>query len=251
MLCMHAVVFGSVLEGMGVVKRMEAVGSKSGQTARRVVIADCGELESRLQRALALQKQREEAAAAKKDPIGLDPDASAAARLRALHGEDRGSPAAGDVVPATNASAPAASDPAAAAEDAAAAAPAEQSEAAAAAAEAEDHSQEQEQEHEQAEEEDVMAGLSVRKRRLLELRAKSAKARKANENAAAAELRREKKGPKDPNIERKAWLESASKERQVRSTSVAVHSAAMLDKCNAPLPLTRPCALACDSNKYQ
>ena len=240
---MHAVVFGSVLEGMGVVKRMEAVGSKSGQTARRVVIADCGELESRLQRALALQKQREEAAAAKKDPIGLDPDASAAARLRALRGEDRGNPAAGDVVPATDASAPAASDSAAAAEDAAAAAPAEQPEAAAAAAEAEDHAQEQE--HEQAEEEDVMAGLSVRKRRLLELRAKSAKARKANENAAAAELRREKKGPKDPNIERKAWLESATKERQVRSTFVAAHSVAMLNMGNASLPLTRPCALAC------
>merc|ERR1719267_324957 len=38
------VVFGSVTGGMDVVKKIEAVGSQSGKTAKPVVIADCGVL---------------------------------------------------------------------------------------------------------------------------------------------------------------------------------------------------------------
>ncbi|KAF6033728.1 PPIF [Bugula neritina] len=38
------VVFGSVVEGMDVVKKIEAVGSQSGKTSKKVVIADCGQL---------------------------------------------------------------------------------------------------------------------------------------------------------------------------------------------------------------
>ncbi len=38
------VVFGKVVEGMDVVKKMEAVGSRSGSTSQDVVIADCGQL---------------------------------------------------------------------------------------------------------------------------------------------------------------------------------------------------------------
>merc|ERR1712183_1038041 len=37
------VVFGSVTEGMDVVKSIEAVGSQSGKTSQPVVIADCGQ----------------------------------------------------------------------------------------------------------------------------------------------------------------------------------------------------------------
>lgn len=40
----HHVVFGKVVEGMDVVKAMEKVGSKSGATSKKVVIADCGQL---------------------------------------------------------------------------------------------------------------------------------------------------------------------------------------------------------------
>merc|ERR1712117_1013612 len=39
------VVFGSVIEGMDVVKAVEAVGSQGGETSKKVVIAECGELE--------------------------------------------------------------------------------------------------------------------------------------------------------------------------------------------------------------
>merc|ERR1712110_714146 len=38
------VVFGSVTEGMDVVKKIEGVGSQSGKTSKPVVIADCGQL---------------------------------------------------------------------------------------------------------------------------------------------------------------------------------------------------------------
>ncbi|KAL3041847.1 hypothetical protein OYC64_019929 [Pagothenia borchgrevinki] len=38
------VVFGKVVEGIDVVKKMDGVGSKKGPTTAKVVIADCGEL---------------------------------------------------------------------------------------------------------------------------------------------------------------------------------------------------------------
>ena len=38
------VVFGAVTEGMDVVRTIEGVGSRSGKTSKRVVIADCGEV---------------------------------------------------------------------------------------------------------------------------------------------------------------------------------------------------------------
>merc|ERR1712150_311101 len=38
------VVFGSVTKGMEVVKAIEKVGSQSGKTSQKVVIADCGQV---------------------------------------------------------------------------------------------------------------------------------------------------------------------------------------------------------------
>jgi len=38
------VVFGSVVDGMDVLKQMEAVGSQSGTTSKKVVIKDSGQL---------------------------------------------------------------------------------------------------------------------------------------------------------------------------------------------------------------
>lgn len=38
------VVFGSVVEGMEVVKQLEALGSNSGKTSKRLTIDDCGQL---------------------------------------------------------------------------------------------------------------------------------------------------------------------------------------------------------------
>ena len=39
------VVFGKVIEGMDIVKKVEAVGSQSGKTSKKVTIEDSGELE--------------------------------------------------------------------------------------------------------------------------------------------------------------------------------------------------------------
>lgn len=38
------VVFGKVVKGMDVVKKIESLGSDSGKTSKRIVISDCGEL---------------------------------------------------------------------------------------------------------------------------------------------------------------------------------------------------------------
>ena len=40
------VVFGKLVEGMDVLKKIEALGSSSGATRQRVVIEDCGQLQS-------------------------------------------------------------------------------------------------------------------------------------------------------------------------------------------------------------
>ncbi|KAG1677926.1 hypothetical protein FOA52_001344 [Chlamydomonas sp. UWO 241] len=76
------VVFGKVIEGMAVVKRMEVVGSRSGKTSRRVQIADAGQLPSRMQTLLKLKAQREEQAMLQSDPLkALDPDEASRRRL--------------------------------------------------------------------------------------------------------------------------------------------------------------------------
>lgn len=38
------VVFGSVTEGMDVVKKLESYGTDTGETKKKVVVANCGEL---------------------------------------------------------------------------------------------------------------------------------------------------------------------------------------------------------------
>ncbi|KAG6457497.1 peptidyl-prolyl cis-trans isomerase [Manduca sexta] len=38
------VVFGNVVEGMDVVKKVESLGSQAGKTSKKIVIADCGQL---------------------------------------------------------------------------------------------------------------------------------------------------------------------------------------------------------------
>jgi len=38
------VVFGSVIDGMETVKKLESLGSQSGKTNKKIAIKDCGEL---------------------------------------------------------------------------------------------------------------------------------------------------------------------------------------------------------------
>ena len=38
------VVFGSVVEGMDIIKKVESFGSRSGKTSAKIVVDDCGEI---------------------------------------------------------------------------------------------------------------------------------------------------------------------------------------------------------------
>ncbi len=38
------VVFGAVVEGLEIVKKIEGLGSESGKTSKKIVIADCGQI---------------------------------------------------------------------------------------------------------------------------------------------------------------------------------------------------------------
>ncbi|XP_026319703.1 peptidyl-prolyl cis-trans isomerase A-like isoform X1 [Hyposmocoma kahamanoa] len=49
------VVFGSVVEGMAVVQKMESFGSKNGKPSKKVIIAECGELEESIEVSTAAQ----------------------------------------------------------------------------------------------------------------------------------------------------------------------------------------------------
>ena len=87
------VVFGSVVEGMDVVRAIERVGSKSGATRQPVVVAACGEEDpesglgakmSAAARAVEKKRAAEEAKAALETRLvgAEDPDAASARRLR-------------------------------------------------------------------------------------------------------------------------------------------------------------------------
>ena len=76
------VVFGQVVEGMDVVKKMSRLGSQSGQTREHVVIADCGELKPGSERTPESKPAASAPTAAKpaesKSPTGNPADAKAA-----------------------------------------------------------------------------------------------------------------------------------------------------------------------------
>ena len=38
------VVFGSIVEGMDIIKKVESFGSRSGKTSSKIVVDDCGEV---------------------------------------------------------------------------------------------------------------------------------------------------------------------------------------------------------------
>merc|ERR1712127_286288 len=39
------VVFGSIVDGMDIIKKVESYGSRSGKTSKKIVVDDCGELD--------------------------------------------------------------------------------------------------------------------------------------------------------------------------------------------------------------
>eukprot|EP00873_Tetraselmis_striata_P023828 jgi/Tetstr1/444092/TSEL_003329.t2 len=78
------VVFGEVIEGMGVVRKAEATGSRGGTTSQRVRVTDCGELLSRKAQLESKLAEEAEMEKLRNDPINLNPDAESMRRLKAL-----------------------------------------------------------------------------------------------------------------------------------------------------------------------
>lgn len=179
--CAAAVVFGRVVEGMPVVKRIEVCGTRSGKPTKKVQVTDCGQLPSRMQMLQQLRQEKEEMAKLRSDPLQVDPDAEARKRLAELKAQLAGSKAAGG---------------------AAVAGGSQQGDAAAA------HGRSEQQEpagpssgagEEDGEEAggvpegaDPYEGMSARQRKLHELRAKLQQCRKANQSAVIAEKKRNK-----------------------------------------------------------
>eukprot|EP00193_Tetraselmis_chui_P012355 CAMPEP_0177780506 /NCGR_PEP_ID=MMETSP0491_2-20121128/17243_1 /TAXON_ID=63592 /ORGANISM="Tetraselmis chuii, Strain PLY429" /LENGTH=425 /DNA_ID=CAMNT_0019300289 /DNA_START=49 /DNA_END=1327 /DNA_ORIENTATION=- len=78
------VVFGEVIEGMGVVRKVEATGSRGGSTSQRVRITDCGELLSRKAQLELKMAEQQELERLRQDPINLNPDSESVRRLKAM-----------------------------------------------------------------------------------------------------------------------------------------------------------------------
>jgi cyclophilin family peptidyl-prolyl cis-trans isomerase len=214
------VVFGRVTEGMAVVKRMEACGTKGGRTLQRVAIADCGQMPSKLQMLLKLKQEKADAAKLKEGPKHVNPDEESLQRLKKLQqmqqqDEDPGSTAAEEPAAAAaaapsgraaggaaagGAAAAAAGGAADGAAGAAAAATTAAKEAAAAAAAAAGEppssrggeEEEQQPDGEAVQGADPTAGMTAREKKMYELRQKLQQSRKANQNAVIAEKKRQR-----------------------------------------------------------
>lgn len=187
------VVFGRVVEGMAVVKRMEAAGSKSGRPLRKVVIADCGQQATRLSTLMRLKAEKEELERLRQDPlqVALDPDEASRQRLKALKEQLQSSKGGGA------AAAAAAADAAAVLEAGADQSAAERSKPGETSRGGVDKAGAAPADRQQAADEDVVEGadpyanMSARERKLHELRQKLSSCRKANQNAVIAEKKRE------------------------------------------------------------
>jgi cyclophilin family peptidyl-prolyl cis-trans isomerase len=203
------VVFGRVVEGQAVAKRMEAAGSKSGKPLRKVAVADCGQLPTRMS-VLAARKAAAEAEAAEEKGDAVDPDEASRMRLKAMRERLQpgggAKPAAAATAAAAAASAPSAGTPGSAPAARAPPAAASDDEAAGSGGEAGGD----------GEVVDPLAGLSTRQRKLYELQQRLAQCRKANQSAVVSEKKRERAGdaPDDSSAAAKArWFEEKKKRR--------------------------------------
>ena len=174
------VVFGRVVAGLEVLSKMEACGSKSGKTSKRIAVEACGLLDSETaarvaaarassQAQAATQLAAEAQAARETRLVGAeDPDAASARRLAETTARASNQAAPGPASLAARATAAMPPPP----RPDAGAAPGEAPLPAALAAG------------------DAYAGMDARARKLFELRLKLNESRKANQGAVVAEKRR-------------------------------------------------------------
>mmetsp|Transcript_6024 Transcript_6024/g.11767 ORF Transcript_6024/g.11767 Transcript_6024/m.11767 type:complete len:505 (+) Transcript_6024:163-1677(+) len=202
------VVFGKVVEGMAVVRRIENCGSRSGKPTSRVVIKDCGELASRRQILSKIEAEKAEEIKLRQDPTLVDLEAEARKRLEALKSGRGGRKAfvtAQEELKKID----------------------KQEKIKAPEVQHEEESQEEEEEHEEHEEAKADKGggkepVSERMARLQQVRAKMKQAQKSNESAVVNEAKSSKlkammqrdMGIQDDGDGRKKWHQEKVKKRQ-------------------------------------
>ncbi|BDA48692.1 probable peptidyl-prolyl cis-trans isomerase at N-terminal half [Coccomyxa sp. Obi] len=231
------VVFGQVVQGMPVVRKVEACGSSSGRTRQAVVITDCGELPTRRQVLAKLAAEKQALADMKKDVIQVDPDEESRQRLRQIRGEVdapmKAAPPArtaqDDLAEADGSTAAAAAAEPPLGEAAAVSAP--EADGGAAAAQPEEDSDEDLNEGA-----DPTAGMNPRQKKLWELQQKLRASRKANQAAMVAEKRRQAR-PEGAEAagEKRKWYEEkkARKEADLKRMNLDEKKAFMLETAEA------------------
>ncbi|GAX82144.1 hypothetical protein CEUSTIGMA_g9572.t1 [Chlamydomonas eustigma] len=206
------VVFGRVVEGMATVKRMEVVGSRAGKTSRKVVIADCGQLPSRLQTLLKLKQEKEELAKLKDDPLKkLDPDEASRKRLQEMREVAQAQPKSKINLPDDEAPGAASGGHAVATQSK----PVSSDKP----AEVEQGGDGEEEEGDLVEGVDPYANMNERQKKLYELRQRLQQCRKANQTAVVAEKKRQKGLDDDPKDDsstssKRKWFEEKQKRKE-------------------------------------
>ncbi|KAL6762226.1 cyclophilin-like domain-containing protein [Haematococcus lacustris] len=188
------VVFGRVVEGMPVVKRIEVCGSRGGKPNKKVQVMDCGQLPGRLEVLKRIQLEKEEAAANRANPLQLDVDAEARKRLAEMKAQLQSKAGEPDVPEQLELEPDAASAGATRKPSSQPMQPraSERQEGADQAEQGEGQDSGSGGRESEGEGADPYASLSSRQRKLLELRQKLQQSRKANQAAVISEKKREK-----------------------------------------------------------
>jgi len=214
------VVFGRVIEGMPVVKRIEVCGTRSGKPNKRVQITESGQLPGRTELLLRMRQEKEEMEALRRDPLQFDPDAEARKRLAETKAALSG-------LQPRPAAAPAAGAGAAGGAESIQQAPPSAPRSVSPPAQELRPSGQQGQPSTAPEEdldgdgvnladEDALSKMSARQRKLYELKQKLGQCRKANQTAVIAEKKRERTpGEKEDSASAKRkWFEQKQKEKE-------------------------------------
>jgi len=177
------VVFGELVEGLGVMRRIELCGSKSGNPKKRVVIAKCGELGGKFQR--ALEMEREQQAMENANEVGVTADEESMQRIKRMANPKTAQDALREME-----------------------APDKAAETAAAAVDEDEISDD---------DEINVAEMTDRERRLYLLKQKMKLSRKANQDAIVAESRRKKLIQENgQESDKKKWFEERKKKQAER-----------------------------------
>eukprot|EP00210_Caulerpa_lentillifera_P005651 g5404.t1 len=187
------VVFGEITEGLGVLRRIELCGTKTGKPKKRIVVEKCGELGSNFQKILQLEHQHQEQEKQDASVCTLDPDRDSISRIQRIQNPPVIYRTAQDELETL---------------------------------EKEQEAPEEQQVSSGDEEESELdvEQMSDRQRRLYLLQEKLRASRRANQEAIVAESRRRKqsKSDQDHTGTKKRWFEERKKKQEDRLESMGL-----------------------------